>query len=140
MYSIREPNTEIEGCCEAAETGARASFPGVTQPAPSAPRARSQYTSTRKKHGGTAESAPLLPTAPRRSPQVAARRGVSVGGQSPRLARTPGAQHGRVLPCGHRSHGRTGSQHFRSPRHSLQAPTTEGSPSRRDQGVTTTRR
>lgn len=88
-------------------------------PAPSIPpRAKSTAR--------TVNSAPLLPIAPHRSPQVAARRGVSVGGQSPRLARTPGAQHGRVLPCGHRSHGRTGSQHFRSPRHNLRAATTEG--------------
>lgn len=95
-----EAISEIKSCCEAC---ARASFPGVMQPAPSAPPARSQYTSTRKKHSGDRRAAPLPPTAPRPSPQVAARGGVSVGGQSPRLARTPGAQHGRVLPCGHRS-------------------------------------
>lgn len=137
MYSIDEANTEIKGCCEAAETGARTSFPGVTQPAPSAPPAPLPiYLHTQKARRGP-HSALLLPIAPRRSPQVAARRGVSVGGQSPRLARTPGAQHGRVLPCRHRSYGRTGSQHFRSPRRNLRAATPEGSPSRRDQGLTT---
>ncbi|XP_041339804.1 translation initiation factor IF-2-like [Pyrgilauda ruficollis] len=51
VETVREAITEIKGCYEAAETGARASFPGVTQPAPSAPPARSPYTSTRKKHG-----------------------------------------------------------------------------------------
>lgn len=47
---------------------------------------------------------------PRRSPQVAARRGASFGGQPPRLARPPRAWRGLGLPCGHRSHSRTGSR------------------------------
>lgn len=65
-----------------------------------------KYLHTQKARRGL-HSAPI---APRRSPQVAARRGVSVGGQSPRLARPPRARHGRALPCRHRSRGGTGSQ------------------------------
>lgn len=141
LYSIREANIEIKGCCEAAETGARASFPGVTQPAPSAPPARSQYTSARKKHGedcklsaAAADSSASL-TSGSSPARGVRRRAVATACADSRSPARPGASLRPSLPRQDRltalpqpapqsagSHDRTGS------------------PSRRDQGFATARR
>lgn len=115
MCPTHEANTKGKGCREAPT-----SVLGATQQACSAPPPAPVYLRTQKARRGLETFSTAAASSgrhrspesrgPRRSPQVAARRGASFGGQPPRLARPPRAWRGLGLPCGHRSHSRTGSR------------------------------
>lgn len=134
LYSIHEVNTATKSCCEAPKPvlRARGCSLAVTQRAH-----RSLARSHVPPHATTTARAAGFPRrcrrrrspdsrGPRRSPQVAARRGASFDGQPTLLARPPGARRGLGLPCGHRSHSETDSRRFRGPHSGLQAPAAGG--------------
>lgn len=100
MHSIHEANTEIKGRCEAAETGARASFPGVRQPAPSAPPPAPKIPPHAKSTARAALSAdsPAPLTSGSSPARGVRRRAVAAAGAAPRSPARQGASLPPSLP------------------------------------------